>query len=535
MTTALNWQSRNSARKYPLHDLATGVSKTGVVLPDDFLTDLKCTWPAIYGKRAFLSFAAASAGIVSLGISVMSDNGLVPTPIGHITVTAGTAAQLVHKLTPLVAGATGFATFGDVAELFNCSFDTLAASQLSPNAGRPFGDAGLRSLSIQGATPLFGDIALLGGTDVTVRATTIYLPSNPSVGVPAIAIGLNAPLGDSDPSAEYVGDCNLRPENGNCTQDGLPPAIQTVNGEGFGCNTNLQIVVADATMSRGNGADFATNALAIAYPLTVQDVCKSRERPGAIADVLAECARQLGDPGTTDDMLCTADALVSNSFPDGANGWSLTDWLFLHANAAFGTDLRLDAPSDGLYAYCGYEINTQMLLETRYHIDIGNPNPSDLELLNKRTGLRVNGLLNIDMYNSLSNNITQFEDPEWRIGTELVRVETGFNNVSNASTEIVLNLVITRQNEVVMRKPMGHASRFIASTLFVSLTAAIRDTVNGVVFDVSCIVLNPQVPFTPVNMTYIAKDYGPAYGKHGIFTDMPSYAAFDSFRISRII
>lgn len=527
----LGWLGRNSGRRYPIDESASAVGSNGGVLPDDFLTDLRLSWPGPRHSRAFISFAEVSDHIVSLGLS--SDTNGTVLPLAFITLAVSDAEAKVHKLVPLVKGAAGFVTFGDVEERFYARFDNSAGSLLVPAAAAPYSTSGVQSLGVAGLMGLSGHIKIQAGSDIRVRQT--YATDRSGNYYPAIAIGLYSANEQSETHAKYIGNCNTRPENNNCQQDGLPPAIRTVNGLGFGGKTNLQLVFAAGGITPGDTGVFPVNSLVLSYDTTVQAICAGVNRPAVIAEVLDPCVV----PDDVVAAVCEMAGLPVSMVGDISN-WDTANWIQSNTELLpAGEGIRLANSCGGfaVYGTCAYAESTDMTINLQTKLDL----PEGQVAKNcEQAGIVVNYLQNFNLYKSFENPIVVSKQSDIRIGFEVVSVPT---SSSPGTSRNYLQLLASKDGVVRFRKLLPRPLGFVSSDgqkdepiVDLSLTihvvtpdeATAKHPVGTVVGRAKL-----TLALTTVNLDLALADYGPPYGKHGLYSTLGTKASFTKFEITR--
>lgn len=527
----LGWLGRNSGRRYPVEESASSVGSNGGVLTDDFLTDLRLSWPGPRHSRAFISFAEVSDHIVSLGLS--SDTDGVVVPLAFITLAISDAEAKVHKLIPLVNGVAGFVTFGDVKEPFYARFDASAGSLLVPAAAVPYSTSGVQSLGVSGLAGLSGHIKIQAGSDIRVRQT--YATDSAGKSYPAVAIGLYSTNEQSETHAKYIGNCNTRPENNNCQQDGLPPAIKTVNGLGFGGKTNLELVFDAGGVSAGDTGFFPANSLVLSYDATVQAICAGVKRPAVIAAVLDPCVV----PDDVVAAVCEMAGLPVLMVGDISN-WDTANWIQNHTELVpAGAGVRLSNSCGGfaVYGTCAYAESTNLTINLQTKLDLVE---GQVAKNCEQAGIVVNYLQNFNLYKSFENPIVVSKPSDIRVGFEVINVPISSRP---GASQNYLQLLASKDGVVRFRKLLPRPLGFVNSAglkdepiVDLSLTIhVITQDEATTKYPVGTVVGRAKLTLSlaTVNLDLALADYGPPYGKHGLYSTLGTKASFTKFEVTR--
>lgn len=278
------WQNRNENRNYPVHDRATRLSASGILLPNDILADAHLALPQSAGKFIFISSIGISTHLVSLTFLATADDPInggalgAFVPLGTITVQKPVTIYRNYPVTAIYAGFGGWLSFGagvaDIEELA-LRFTDPMASVLAARAVFAYSDMPVTALGntisdarLTGLVKLYGQEGL-----ITVQKAVRTISG---VNREVITVGLDTDAA-ADPTqllVDYAGPCG-RPEQRTCPEG---KAILTINGVEPDCTGNIRIRVEglDATIT-GITAEQAGNTVAsgniIDVPVGLEDIC----------------------------------------------------------------------------------------------------------------------------------------------------------------------------------------------------------------------------------------------------------------------
>lgn len=234
-----DWYDTNGQQPYPVSELASGTGDDGETMRDDVVVDLHLRFPSVAGNYAYLGGLTVTENIVSLVIAAADEPDSVSgfTPLAAITVAQPVTEGQHYALTPLYPGTGGWVVFGSgVRESFVGRYSTPQQSLLLPRCARPYRDLPVASLGKVGkAVALTGLVTIRGGTDIAVvkETRTIY-----SIPRDVLVIRLRQDATGRNVLADYVSECQTRPESRNCPQ----PGIETINGVSPDCDGNINLV-----------------------------------------------------------------------------------------------------------------------------------------------------------------------------------------------------------------------------------------------------------------------------------------------------
>jgi hypothetical protein len=259
-----NFYDLNTARGYPLDDIATAISDAGVKMPDGILVDCCFRFPAGLGQYAFISAVHVSPVFVSCVISVASDLASVSfLPVAALSVAGTVSEGAPYELTPLVSGVGGWVVFGDTRSLaYSGRFSTAAQGLLLPRVARSYHPRPVSSLARENVTTvLVGDVNLVAGRELEIIRARRFIDGADR---DAIVIRLTGQLSKILP--KYAGLCGGRPESGTCNSDPI-----TRVGDAFPDDSgNVVLDFGDMDVAA------IPNGLLIGTDITLRDICGSQ-------------------------------------------------------------------------------------------------------------------------------------------------------------------------------------------------------------------------------------------------------------------
>jgi len=258
---AHNWYNKNSTRKYPIDESATGDADAGTHFPNDIIVDCHIRFPSHLGNYVFISSVHVSEHLIS--VTFLSDNFLVtdvdtgvvgtygssdyPTAImidefNPLAVVNVPRAAFIpgqqYLITPQVAGVGGWVVFGPCVDgdNFKCFFSSVTQSKIAPRCARSYGSLPVTGVGKKGLASVLKDIVNLEyGEDLEIVKTQRRIKG---VLRDVIVIRLSANTDSRNLLDEYTGICGARPETENCKY----PAIEAIENVLPDCNGNINIV-----------------------------------------------------------------------------------------------------------------------------------------------------------------------------------------------------------------------------------------------------------------------------------------------------
>lgn len=246
-----HWYGQNATRSYPLDEAGTLHTDAGARLPPDLLVDAKITWPAVYGKYAFVSGIAKTAGAVTLVLQAADapDAVSVFSPLAVVTVRQPVQPGRPYPITGQVPGVGGWVVFGDgvTGGDFNGRFSSPQQSRLVPRAASAYKSLPVQSFEVAGTdVRLTGVVALkaLPPLEIVKESRSIRGALKDCAVVRLVASAADAqpdnPAETPTPNVfrEFAGPCGGRPESGTC---GFPEPVETIGTVPPDCDGQLTI------------------------------------------------------------------------------------------------------------------------------------------------------------------------------------------------------------------------------------------------------------------------------------------------------
>lgn len=281
-----DWCNANELRNYPLADLASKRSETGVLLPDNFLVDANIWIPSSAGTRVALSSAAITPGLVTL--TFVADGGGTPVPVAALAIPKPVTLYRKYNLSPYYPGVGGWVSFGaavEQLESLSLLFNTFTATELVPKIVRSYDDLPLLSVGKKDRVQaLTGLVEIRGGDDIEVLACTDDWPvgSDPNYidnprykrkidGEPrrCIAIRLAGDPQNYETLYAYTGPCAKAPESQQCGRR----LVQRINGVSPDCNGNIEVEFRHIPVGTVMDSQDKVVGLSLDYQLGLTDVC----------------------------------------------------------------------------------------------------------------------------------------------------------------------------------------------------------------------------------------------------------------------
>lgn len=281
-----HWYNINEQRSYPLDDTASCRDDNDVRLPNDFLADLRLSWPLSYGRYCYLSAASCTPTSVSLIFSSCSD---LDNLTGDSQILCGlnlprnqsrtyeTYSLRVFPLGPSTAdlsllvydssylnwenfflawapaedtlfsgqiereGIGGHVVFGSgIEQEFSCMFSSPRQSLITARAGRATIVSPVSKLRLGGSSkPYTGllDLSVTGPMYARKEPQSINGKWQENV----IVLGLDNTRATPDEESvfsRFAGRCSPRVSSGSC---GDPQPLQSINGVRPDCDGNVTL------------------------------------------------------------------------------------------------------------------------------------------------------------------------------------------------------------------------------------------------------------------------------------------------------
>ena len=284
-----NWYNLQSTRRYPLDDKSTGVDNVGEFIRDDIVVDCHIRFPSTAGKYVYIQGLTVTENLITIvfGAADNLTNEQNPT-IAALSITKPAAANVNYDITPLIAGVSGWVTFGPGIETnFVGRYSTPLQTYIGLRNARAYRPLPIPTLGkINLNTALSGLVRITASppviasyvdeTDILenerlpkynpITQTTNYAP------IRAIVFSTTAPTAVSNPLKDFLGPCGQRPESGTCPKK----PIERINGVEPDCeNGNINIIATDGLTIRPfaecGGADITT-------PLGLTEACKQDKK-----------------------------------------------------------------------------------------------------------------------------------------------------------------------------------------------------------------------------------------------------------------
>lgn len=274
-----DWLARNEARTYPLHDLATRESASGLFLPEDIFTDAHLSVPASAGKAVYVSSVGITEGIVSATFSGVPNNPLetggplpgTPVPLAAVRTSRPLTPYKNYAVEALYPGVSGWVSFGTGANkrLLHMLFDDPEASWLCGRCVRNAQDLPVTSVGKYGiAARLLGLVRLSGSDNIGItKERRIVNGTEQDVLVFALKVPADSNL--QTILKNFSAPCDNRPAEGTCASPGLV-SINEVEPDRDG---NINIVFSRGREIIGDCGD----GIVLDYPLGLEDVCPPKD------------------------------------------------------------------------------------------------------------------------------------------------------------------------------------------------------------------------------------------------------------------
>ena len=253
---AHNWYTKNSTRRYPLDDFATGETDSGIDFPNDILVDCHLRFPESAGNYAFISSVHTSATLISITFATTNSSQLDAD--AGISSMSYPSALMFESFQPLavvnvlkddvvpgqqypvdvqIAGAGGWVVFGTCIEggNFQGTFSTINQSKIAPRCARayealPIPNVGKLTLN----TALDNIVNIAQGPDLEIIKAKRTIEGAVK---DAIVFRLTGNTDHRNLLNEYKGPCGGRPETDTCNF----PGIESIAAITPDCNGNITI------------------------------------------------------------------------------------------------------------------------------------------------------------------------------------------------------------------------------------------------------------------------------------------------------
>ena len=275
------WYNQNEQRKYPIHDEATGISDSGVALPDNYIVDVNIWVPELAGTFVYLSSLVVSDHIVSATFMDCDSDPLLPgagndTMIASISVIKPAVQYRNYDLSSHYSGVAGHITFGNGIETnIDLKFSSSDAAVLNRRTSRHYEELPIQSIKKSYGTELTGVVELKSGNDIYIRGGTITVDGTSRE---AILIGLDT-RDSYSVYQKYLSECDGRPESDSCGKNPL----QYINMVPPDCNGNINIEFL-GNIYKSN----TDNGQVIDVPYGLDDICPDKITRNISLDECAE-------------------------------------------------------------------------------------------------------------------------------------------------------------------------------------------------------------------------------------------------------
>ena len=317
-----NWFNLNSTRRYPLDDLATGESDSGLDFPNDIITDLRLRFPRSAGRFASISSINCSSKIVTVTIighevhpSISNVSGASETfsPLAVVSVPKPVIANVPYKLTSLVKGVFGWIVFGEGTEkVYSARFSNANQALLMPRVAYYYVNQPVTSVSLDNnEAVLTGDITLraIGDLKIVKEQRSVR-----DIGVvDALVFRLENNATGENLYKKYLGKCQGRPESESCNKI----SVEYINDMSPDCNGNINLEFSRNELRGKVLIDSDMKGIAVELPLGLAEACTRNDYlpdnqgklPNEYADECATVAALEGDP---DAIAYTEDLIQAN-------------------------------------------------------------------------------------------------------------------------------------------------------------------------------------------------------------------------------
>ncbi len=212
-----NWYNLMSQGCWPLDESSTLLDDAGTKYVNGVIADLSLRFDSKLGRFAYLSSLFVDSNAIAVVIAAEDGTTLA-------AVTVSRAELLLHTAIPLTAvhpSANGSIVFGRavadfVSKKLHLKFSTIAQSRICPKAARGVSMGRLNSLAkLSAISSLTGDVSLTSFGDLKITPDTLLIDGK-------LRKALVFDLYDSSKTSpisvleKYAGDCDKRPESGNC-------------------------------------------------------------------------------------------------------------------------------------------------------------------------------------------------------------------------------------------------------------------------------------------------------------------------------
>ena len=326
-----NWFNLNSTRRYPLDDIATGESDSGLDFPNDIITDLRIRFPRSLGRFASISSITCTPKIITvtiIGHEVHPSAANIPgsselfSPLAVLSLPKPITPNVPYKLKGLAKGVFGWIVFGEgVEKSYSARFSNAIQALLMPRSAYYYVNHPVTSLSINNnETTLTGDITLraIGDLKIVKGQRSVR-----DVGlVDALIFRLENNSTGENLYKKYLGKCQGRPESESCNKI----SVEYINDMYPDCDGNINLDFSRNELRGKVIIDSEMQGIAMEIPLGLAEACtrddyipdNQGKLPNQYADECAAVAAAEGDPDAiayTDDLVRANPQLSSIVLP----------------------------------------------------------------------------------------------------------------------------------------------------------------------------------------------------------------------------
>lgn len=508
-----NWYDTNEQQPYPISELASGLSDTGVSMRDDLIADLHLRFPKVAGSYAYIGGITITRQLVSIVIvaadAPQSTSGFVP--LAAITVQQPATAGQHYAVTPLYPGVGGWIAFGGgISEDFVGRYSSPQQTLLLSRCARAYRELPVASLGKVGkAVALTGIVTIRGGTDVAVLKETRSISA---VVRDVLVVRLRQDATGRNVLADYVSECQARPESRNCAQ----PGIETINGVSPDCDGNINLVFEGNSLYTAPFVDCGPG-ITIDSRLSLAELCAASRSPERIPDDL--CSSELlsseslePDPEESESEVPEESESLGNcaETPHTQNFASAVpaDWTKISGEFEHSEE---DPPSgsDGSTAAISGSERNVLLYDSCEDNNIGHSATVDLRILPTYPSRNGGLVMNYHTINPLSN-------PKLEYFMVLLDQSLGRLQVQRFS-----------RNGTIIEYTSPPLQIFI--NRWYRIYCGVTQVGPSIVLDISVYDLDGPSPGTPILTTSLpTNNWLPANGRHGI-TSFLSHTEFGRF------
>lgn len=247
MITYLDWQVRNSQRKYPIDEACSAADDSGTPLPESFLVDANIWAPKyLYDpthplRFVYLSSAQISASMVSLTILGCTDHlGSAEAqfvPLGAVSLIKPVDPYRNYPIEPLLDGVMGWVSFGHTVSgdaNLALRFSRPDQAMFVPKSARFYDYLPIPDVSVyEGTSKVAGDVRIVAQPPFVAEIKDMRLDGE-TQDRKMLVISL---LQTEEVMGSFAGPCGKRPETGNCVNT----PITSIAGVAPDCSGNINI------------------------------------------------------------------------------------------------------------------------------------------------------------------------------------------------------------------------------------------------------------------------------------------------------